>query len=114
MSYEQSLQDFLKKLDAYERLRSLQDSLDPMTAINNILKRLDTGDWKVTINNRYRTNVTVGKLAVKDYDSMKIEPFEDFKSSLVEAVLANLMSKHARKYTSIEDFEEKAVNVAAL
>ena len=113
MSYKQSLQDFLKKLDAYERLRALQDSLDPMTAINNILKRLDTGDWKVTINNRYRTNVTVGKLAVKDYDSMKIEPFEDFKSSLVEAVLANLMSKHARKYTSIEDFEEKAVNVAA-
>lgn len=113
MSYKQSLQDFLKKVDAYERLKALQDSLDPVTAINNILERLDTGDWKITINNRYRTNVTVGKLAVKDYDRLEIEPFEDFKSSLVEAVVTNLVARHAHRYTSIEDFEEKAVNVAA-
>lgn len=44
MSYDQLLQDYLKKIDRYEGLKELSSSVDPVGEVNDILKKLNRDD----------------------------------------------------------------------
>ena len=112
MSYDQLLQDYLKKIDRYEGLKELSSSVDPVGEINDILKKLNRDDWEISINSRFRYSVLAEGYGVKDYNSLKIEPFEDFKASLSGAIACNLVSTQAGRYTDVAKYEREAVDVA--
>ena len=111
MSYDQLLQDYLKKIDRYEGLKELSSSVDPVGEINDILKKLNRNDWEISINSRFRYSVLAGGYG-RDYNSLKIEPFEDFKASLSGAIACNLVSTQAGRYTDVAKYEREAVDVA--
>ena len=112
MSYNQLLQDYLKKIDRYEGLKELSSSVDPVGEVNDILKKLNRDDWEISINSRFRYSVLVGGFGSKDYNSLKIEPFEDFKASLSGAIACNLVSTQSGRYTDVAKYEREAVDVA--
>ena len=112
MSYNQALQDYLKKIDRYEGLKELSSSVDPVGEVNDILKKLNRDDWEISINSRFRYSVLAEGYGVKDYNSLKIEPFEDFKASLSGAIACNLVSTQASRYTDVAKYEREAVDVA--
>ena len=112
MSYDQLLQDYLKKIDRYEGLKELSSSVDPVGEVNDILKKLNRDDWEISINSRFRYSVLAEGYGVKDYNSLKIEPFEDFKASLSGAIACNLVSTQAGRYTDVAKYEREAVDVA--
>lgn len=112
MSYNQLLQDYLKKIDRYEGLKELSSSVDPVGEVNDILKKLNRDDWEISINSRFRYSVLAGGYGVKDYNSLKIEPFEDFKAHLSEAIACNLIQEQPSHYDSLAKYEREAVDVA--
>lgn len=113
MSYDEDLKRLLVKIDFYESLDSMKASIAPSESINQVLQRLDTEGWQVFVDNRFRWGVYVnGKIAAKNYGSLKIEPFENFKTTLADVVQYALFATQSRKFSSIKDFEEKAVKIA--
>ena len=69
MSYNQLLQDYLKKIDRYEGLKELSSSVDPISEINSILKKLDRNGYSISINSRFRYSVLAGGYDITDYNS---------------------------------------------
>ena len=112
MSYDQLLQDYLKKIDRYEGLKELSSSVDPVGEVNDILKKLNRDNYNISINSRFRYSVLTGKYGVKNYRSLKIEPFEDFKAHLSEAIACNLIQEQPNHYDSLAKYEKEAVDVA--
>lgn len=113
MSYDQLLQDLLEELDKCESLKEIRDSLDPVTAINSILRRLDTSDWKISVGKTYGFNVeTAKRLRIGDHGWLKLYSFEEFKKNVMDAVNYYLTLMESRRYSSIKDYREKAVPVA--
>ena len=112
MSYDQLLQDYLKRIDRYEGLKELSASVDPVGEINSILKKLDRNGYSISINSRFRYSVLTGNYGVKDYRSLKIEPFEDFKAHLSEAIACNLIQEQPNHYDNFAKYEKEAVDVA--
>ena len=112
MSYKQLLQDYLKKIDRYEGLKELSSSVDPVGEVNDILKKLNRDNYDISINSRFRYNVLTGNYGVKNYRSLKIEPFEDFKAHLSEAIACNLIQEQPSHYDSLAKYEKEAVDVA--
>lgn len=113
MSYDQLLQDLLEELDKCESLKEIRDSLDPVTAINSILRRLDTSDWKISVGKTYGFNVeTAKRLRIGDHGWLKLYSFEEFKKNVMDAVNYYLTLMESRRYPSIKDYREKAVPVA--
>lgn len=112
MSYDQLLQDYLKKIDRYEGLKELSSSVDPVGEVNDILKKLNRDNYDISINSRFRYSVLTGNYGVKNYRSLKIEPFEDFKAHLSEAIACNLIQEQPSHYDSLAKYEKEAVDVA--
>lgn len=112
MSYDQLLQDYLKKIDRYEGLKELSSSVDPVGEINDILKKLNRDNYNISINSRFRYSVLTGNYGVKNYRSLKIEPFEDFKAHLSEAIACNLIQEQPSHYEGLAEYEKEAVDVA--
>ena len=112
MSYDQLLQDYLKKIDRYEGLKELSSSVDPVGEVNAILKKLSRDNYDIFINSRFRYSVLTGNYGVKDYRSLKIEPFEDFKAHLSEAIACNLIQEQPNHYDSLAKYEKEAVDTA--
>lgn len=112
MSYNQALQDYLKKIDRYEGLKELSSSVDPVGEINDILKKLNRDNYDISINSRFRYSVLTGNYGVRNYRSLKIEPFEDFKAHLSEAIACNLIQEQPSHYDSLAKYEKEAVDVA--
>lgn len=112
MSYNQALQDYLKKIDRYEGLKELSSSVDPVGEINDILKKLNRDNYNISINSRFRYSVLTGNYGVKNYRSLKIEPFEDFKAHLSEAIACNLIQEQPSHCESLAEYEKEAVDVA--
>ena len=112
MSYNQLLQDYLKKIDRYEGLKELSSSVDPVGEINDILKKLNRDNYNISINSRFRYSVLTGNYGVKNYRSLKIEPFEDFKAHLSEAIACNLIQEQPSHCESLAEYEKEAVDVA--
>lgn len=113
MSYDQLLQDLLEELEKCESLKEIRNSLDPFTAVNNVLKRLNTADWKISIGRTYGFNVeTTKRIRIGNHGWLKPYSFEEFKKNVMDAVNYYLTFMESRKYSSIKDYREKAVPIA--
>lgn len=69
MSYDQLLQDYLKKIDRYEGLKELSSSIDPVGEVNDILKKLNRDNYDISINSCFRYSVLTGDCDITDYNS---------------------------------------------
>lgn len=113
MSYDQLLQDLLEELEKCESLKEIRNSLDSFTAVNNVLKRLNTSDWKISIGRTYGFNVeTTKRIRIGNHGWLKPYSFEEFKKNVMDAVSYYLTFMESRKYSSIKDYREKAVPIA--
>src|SRR5574344_194768 len=93
MKYDYLYKDLLEKIDRLEALRDLNKEVHPSGGINNLLKKLDTADsgvrvdeklhWWCLINNEFKYSAKT---------SLKIASFEDFRKDLIQG-LADFLVK---------------------
>lgn len=93
MKYDYLYKDLLEKIDRLEALRDLSKEVHPSGGINNLLKKLDTEDWGVRVDEKLHWCFLINneyKYTAKT--SLKIDSFEDFKKDLIQG-LADFLVK---------------------
>ena len=61
MRYKQALEDLIEEIDKFNAYKDMVVELSPRDKINKILERLDTGEWRVSINKAYGWDVATSK-----------------------------------------------------
>lgn len=113
MRYKQALEDLIEEIEKYNAYKDLATELSPRDKINKILERLDTGEWRISINKAYGWDVaTSKKYKIGDHGKLQIESFEEFKKTLTEAIGYYLAFVEIRKYRNLSDYREQGVKVA--
>lgn len=113
MRYKQALEDLIEEIDKFNAYKDLATELSPRDKINKILERLDTGEWRISINKAYGWDVaTSKKYKIGDHGKLQIESFEEFKKTLIEAIGYYLAFVEIRKYKNLSDYREQGVRVA--
>lgn len=113
MGYKQALEDLIEEIEKYNAYKDLATELSPRDKINRILERLDTGEWRISINKAYGWDIaTSKKYKIGDHGKLQIESFEEFKKTLTEAIGYYLAFMEIRKYKNLSDYREQGVKVA--
>lgn len=93
MKYDYLYKDFLEKVDRLEALRDLSKEVHPSGGINNLLKKLDTEDWSIRVNEKlYWCFLVNNEFKYSAKTSLKIASFEDFSKDLIQG-LADFLVK---------------------
>lgn len=112
MSYKESLQRLLDAIEKCESIAQISKTIDPIYTMNEAIKGLDAGSWKIGITDKYRWSVSsTDNNEANVYEQVGIGSFEAFRNSLVASVTKHL-KEEARNYEHIKDFREKAVALA--
>lgn len=105
MKYDYLYKEFLEKVDRLEALRDLSKEVHPSSRINDLLKRLDTEDWSVRVNEKLRWCFIVkDRFNHSVSTSLKIASFEDFKKNLIQGLADFLVKVVAFESNSLKQF----------
>ena len=112
MGYSEDLERLLAKIELYESLKGVGRP-KPTEIVNKVLERLNTDEWRVSIDSHFHWVVAIGEPAISARRELRIEPLKDLKATLMDVISYALpLLTQPHEYSSIKEFEEKVVNAA--